>query len=95
LIIYYFSPIRTRIDPTNRARTACAGNVRRHRTNPSSRVYPAALQHSASSGGGDPASLSEVFGIGDHDGLLEQVGWQDWQFRVMSWTRAQTATPFT
>lgn len=32
----------------------------------------------------DPAELSEVSGIGDHDGLLEQIGWNDNQPTVMA-----------
>lgn len=32
----------------------------------------------------DPAEASEVSGIGDHDGLLEQVGYMDWTKTVMA-----------
>jgi hypothetical protein len=32
----------------------------------------------------DPAEESEPSGIGDHDGILEQVGWCDNQFTVMA-----------
>jgi hypothetical protein len=32
----------------------------------------------------DPAEESEPSGTGDHDGILEQVGWCDNQFTVMA-----------
>ncbi|MCK1516046.1 hypothetical protein IVB22_26505 [Bradyrhizobium sp. 190] len=32
----------------------------------------------------DPAEESEPSGIGDHTGILEQVGWYDNQFTVMA-----------
>ncbi|MCG2665872.1 hypothetical protein ACFPFP_02875 [Bradyrhizobium sp. GCM10023182] len=40
--------------------------------------------HWAAGGRRDLESDPAESGIGDHDGLLEQVGWQDWQHTVMA-----------
>jgi hypothetical protein len=43
-----------------------------------------ALLRWASGGRQDLEQDHAESGIGDHDGLLEQIGWRDWQHTVMA-----------